>query len=191
MKKVPLSVARRYARAALEVALEKGSASAIADGLRDAADLLARNLELRNALLHPAVSVDKKKKIAAAVWGSSDPLFARLMLLLIERGRAGLVAAIAGAYVELWNEQRGVVAAEAVSAVPLGPAQQQALADAAKKLSGREVTLSTATDPQLLGGVVLKMDGRTYDGSVRAQLQRLRAQLTSGELSSSTNTSPR
>jgi F-type H+-transporting ATPase subunit delta len=190
MKKVPLSVARRYARALLEIALEKGSASEVANRLREAADLLAGNAELRSILVHPAIGADKKKKIAAAVWGKSDPLFLRLSQLLAERGRIEILPAIAAAYLDLWNDHRGIVAAEAVSAVPLAAAQHQALTAAAKKLSGREVDLSTTVDPQLLGGVVLKMDGRTYDSSVRAQLQRLRTVLASGELSS-TRTSPR
>src|SRR5262245_57289868 len=138
MKKVPLSVARRYARALLEVALEQKTAPAVAEGLREADELLSRNAELRTALLHPAVGADKKKKIAAAVWGKGQPLVARLLALLVERGRVGLVGGIATAYTELWNAQRGVVAAEAISAVPLAPAQQQALTAAAQKLSGHE-----------------------------------------------------
>jgi F-type H+-transporting ATPase subunit delta len=175
----------------LEVALDKGVAPAMAERLAEAKALLKGNAELRNILLNPAVSADKKKKIASAIWGKSDPLFALLMGLLAGRGRIGLVAPIAASYADLWNVHRGVVAAEAISAIPLAATQHEALAAAAKTLSGREVELSTALDPTLLGGIVIKMDGRTYDGSVRAQLQRLRARLTSGELSSSSTTSPR
>jgi F-type H+-transporting ATPase subunit delta len=191
MKQVPLSVARRYARALLEVALDKKVAPAMAERLAEAKALLHGNAELRNILLNPAVSADKKKKIAHAIWGKSDALFALLMGLLAGRGRIALLPSIAAAYADLWNAHRGVVAAEAISATPLAAAQQTALAASARTLSGREVELSTALDPNLLGGVVLKMDGRTYDGSVRTQLQRLRARLTSGELSSSSTTSPR
>jgi F-type H+-transporting ATPase subunit delta len=192
MKKVPLSVARRYARALLDVAIEKGNAPAMADCLREAAALLAQHADLRSAILHPALAVDKKRKIAKAIWGGGDPLFDRLVDLLVERGRVAQLPAISVAYLELWNQHRGVVAAEAVSAVALAAPQQQALIAAAKNLAGREVSLSASVDPQLLGGVVLRMDGRTYDGSVRTQLQRLRTKLTSGELSSSSSrSSPR
>ncbi len=177
MKRPPPSVARRYARALLEVALEKGSAEALERNLGAASDLVLRLPELRRALSHPALSSEKKKKLAAEVWPAADPLFGRLLQLLIERGRVLLLPAVHEAYVALRNEQRGIAAATAVSAVPLAPAQESALAAAAAKLAGRRVTLKSSVDPLLLGGIVLRLNGRTYDGSVRTKLNRLRARL--------------
>jgi len=84
------------------------------------------------------------------------------------------------AHVDLWNAHRGIVAAEAVSATPLDHAEQGAIAAAARKIAGREVQLTTTIDPSLLGGVVLHMDGRTYDGSIRAQLRALKMRLAPG-----------
>jgi F-type H+-transporting ATPase subunit delta len=67
----------------------------------------------------------------------------------------------------------------------LTAAQEKALATAAQKLAGRDVTITSTIDPALLGGVLLRMDGRTYDGSIRAQLRTLRARLSGGVTSSS------
>jgi len=187
MKKVPLSVARRYARALLDVTLEQAQGDTMASALSAAAALLEEQPDLGRVLLNPAVPADKKKKIAAAIWAGKtkeDALFTRFVDLLIDRGRISILPAVARLFQELWNAQRGVVAAEAVSAVPLASNQKDALAAAARKLAGREVTLTATVDARLLGGVVLRMNGRTYDGSVRAQLERLRAQLASGDASS-------
>jgi F-type H+-transporting ATPase subunit delta len=187
MRKASRSIARRYARALLDIAQEKGGAEALEPGLRAAAQLVEGHADLRRVLSHPALSADRKKKVAAQVWSSAPPLLRRLLDLLIERDRMSLLPAVAEVYTELWNEQRGVVAAQAVSATPLADAQQKALAAAAKTLVGREVALEATVDPALLGGVLLRMDGRTYDGSLRAQLRALRERLAPGTSSSPRN----
>ena len=185
MKKAPQSAARRYARALLDVALESKSGEALEPALRESARVFATEAELRRVLTHPALAQEKKKKVAAQVWKSGPPLLLRLVDLLVERDRVALLPAIADAYTHLLNEHRGVVAAEAVSAAPLAEAQQKALTAAAATLAGRPVLLTSSVDPALLGGIVLRMNGRTYDGSLRAQLRALRARLAPGGTSSS------
>lgn len=172
-------VARRYARALLDVALQQGDAEALQRELRDAAALLAREGELRAALEHPALPLEAKKKVVEAVFASrGSKLLARLMALLAERGRIALVPDIGAAFAAAWNAQRGVVAAEAVSAAPLDEGQTRAVADALRRATGKEVELTARADPALLGGLMVKMAGRTYDGSVRGRLLALRQRLT-------------
>jgi F-type H+-transporting ATPase subunit delta len=185
VKKVPPSVARRYARALLQAALEKQAAESLEQELAAAAAHVQKLPELKASLLNPALGAESKKKLAQAVWAKASPLFRRLLELLIDRGRVGILPALHGSYLALLNEQRGVVAAEAVSAVPLAPGQEKALTAAAAKLAGREVSLKASVDPSLLGGVVLHMEGRTYDGSVRTKLRTLRVRLGAGATSSS------
>ena len=185
MRKAPISIARRYARALLDLALEKGSADALEPSLRASAELLESHADLRRVLSHPALSAEKKKRVASLIWKSAPLLERRLVELLVTRDRMALLPVIAQVYTDLWNAQRGIVAAHAVSATPLADAQRQSLAAAAQKLAGREVALETSVDPALLGGVLLRMDGRTYDGSLRAQLRALRARLAPGSSSSS------
>jgi F-type H+-transporting ATPase subunit delta len=77
----------------------------------------------------------------------------------------------------LWNAHRGAVAAEAVTAVPLDEAQTRALVETLRRATGKEVELRSRTDAALLGGLVVRMAGRTYDGSVRGRLKSLRERL--------------
>jgi F-type H+-transporting ATPase subunit delta len=191
MKKPPLAVARRYGRALLEVAESKNAAPEMAKELAETSALLLQNTELSQALLNPAIPVEKKKKLVAGVWSRQNPLLLRLLTLLLERGRMGLLPAVTKAYEDLWNEHRGIVAAEVVSAVPLAPAQREALSKAAQTLAGCEVALQASVDTSLRGGAILRMTGRTYDGSVRSQLLRLRAQLASGDPSLIGRSGPR
>jgi F-type H+-transporting ATPase subunit delta len=162
----------------LDTATEKGVTEGLEPALRRAGAGVRAGGDLQRALTHPALPTDKKKKIAAGVWKSdATPLLLRLLALLIERDRMTLLPAVHEAYVELWNAQRGIVSAQVLSATPLDAPQQQALAQAAKKLAGHDVELTASVDPALLGGVVLRMNGRTYDGSIRAQLRALKMRL--------------
>jgi F-type H+-transporting ATPase subunit delta len=170
--------ARRYARALLDVALQHGDAVALRRDLGETAALLAAQKELRTALEHPALPAEAKKKLVAAVWeGRASPLLLRLLNLLAERGRMGLLAAIEDSFRVLWNAHRGVVAAEVLSAVPLDAGQTEAVAAALREATGKDVELRARADPALLGGLVVKMAGRTYDGSVRGRLRSLRERL--------------
>ncbi len=175
-------LARRYARALLEVSLaksEEGAPEAVRRDLETLAGLLREHQELAGVLQNPAVGAEAKKKITAALAGKTkpSPVGERLLGLLAERDRLALVPTIAEAFAEVWNAHRGVTAAEAVSAVELPPAQTKALVAALGQAAGREVELQTRVDPQVLGGLVVRMSGKTYDGSVRGRLAALRETL--------------
>ena len=179
MKPRAQGVARRYARALLDVAGQQGAAAeALRRELREATALLAAQPDLRKALEHPALPAERKRKVVGAVWGrGTSPIMVRLLDLLVERGRMELLPAIEESFSALWNAQRGVVAAEAVSALALDEAQTRAVAEALRKATGKDVELQTRTDPALLGGILVKMAGRTYDGTVRGRLRALRQRL--------------
>lgn len=179
MKKASQAAARRYARALLDVALEKGAAADVRKQLEEAAALLGGNRELLAVLSHPAVSAARKQKIVAAIRGKQQEggLVARLLELLVERERIQLLPALAEIFVSLYNEQRRVVAAEAVSAVPLEDPQRAALGDAIGRATGLSVELTTRVEPEVLGGLRVAMGGRVYDGTVRARLRTLRERL--------------
>jgi F-type H+-transporting ATPase subunit delta len=171
---------RRYARALLDVALEKKQAEPLAAELQGLAELVAGHAELSALLTNPAVSAERKKKLVAAVAKSAKvtDLAARLLGILGERDRLGDLPGIAAAYAKLWNAHRGVVAAEAVSAQPLDAAQSKAVEQALASLTGRAVELRSKVDPALVGGMLVNIEGRTYDGSVRARLLALRRRLS-------------
>jgi F-type H+-transporting ATPase subunit delta len=141
--------------------------------------LLESHAELHTILTHPAVSAERKGRIASEVWvdRTGTELVPRLMALLAERDRVELLPGIEEIYSELWNAQRGVVSAEAATAQHLSPQETQSLAQALGRAVGKEVELVTRVEPELLGGVLVKMQGRTYDGTVRGRLRSLRRHL--------------
>jgi F-type H+-transporting ATPase subunit delta len=182
VKGLSRAVARRYAHALVDVARPSRAAEELRRELQAAAALLDEHRELAGVLGHPAIPLDAKKRVAAGVWpkGKASELFRRLVELLVERDRIALLPAIEEAFTELWNAERGVMAAEALSARELEPPERTALARALGAATGLEVELRARVDPSLLGGLLVRMGGRTYDGTVRAQLRALRRALVSG-----------
>ena len=175
-------MARRYARALLDVTLanpKEGTPERVRQDLEEARALFGGNKELASVLQNPAVGGEAKKKIVAGLNArtKSVPVVGRLLTLLAERDRLSLLPQITDAFGEVWNAQRGVTTAEAVSAIALQPAQAEALSAALGKAAGLVVELKTRLDPQVLGGLVVHMGGKTYDGSVRGRLQALRETL--------------
>jgi F-type H+-transporting ATPase subunit delta len=178
VRRVSTLAARRYAQALLDVALEKGEPAKLREELDAAVGLLEEHAELRRILAHPAVDPERKKKIVAAVFGrGASELLLRLLELLVARGRIALLPAIREAYVSRWNAHRKVVAAEVVAARPLADTERSALVQAIQQTTGLGVELQAREDPALIGGLLLRMGGRTFDGSARAQLRALRQRL--------------
>jgi len=165
------------ARALLEVAEKKGEAAAVQTGLRQVVAALHDLSELHSALSNSALSVERRKRIVAAVFASAPELVRGFLELLVARELTSLVPQVEHSYTAQWNARRGVVTAKAVTAVPLDESLARALEQAIHKTTGLTPELSEQTDPAIIGGVFLKMGGHTYDGTVRGRLQALRDRL--------------
>jgi len=174
-------IARRYARALLDVATappaDAEQAARVRAALEGARALLESHPELKRALSHPVVAAEARQRVASAVWAKAPELVTRLLRLLVERDRMSLLPAIVAAYVEAWNAARGVVSADAVSAVELHAGQKKALREALERATGKGIELQTRVEPVVLGGLRVTMGGRTFDGTVTAQLLALKRRL--------------
>jgi F-type H+-transporting ATPase subunit delta len=174
-------VARRWARAILEVAREQGGT--VPESTRTELEALAHLLDtdagIRGALLDRALTPEARRKAAAAVGQAAQlsPVTAKVVEMLAAHDRLELLAALAEAYAAAWNAAQGIVTAEAVSAAPLDPEQTRALSSALGETLGARVNLRARVDPTVLGGVLVNALGRTYDGTVRGRLSALRRRL--------------
>lgn len=171
---------KRYARALFS--LTRDALAPTANELGRVATVLEEP-RLRLVLRSPAVDASARVRIArrvSAALGLSGAV-GNLLCLLAERDRLDLVPDIAGVYEELVDGALGRARALIRSAAPLSAAEKNELLDLVRRLTGRrEVLATTEADADLLGGVVLDIDGTVYDGSVRAQLLRLSKQMAEG-----------
>ena len=184
MSEMSRAQAQQYARAVLVLAEERGGEEPIRlrGELRQIATHVERHPVLRAAIEHPGIDSESRGRALVAVVesGGASELLTRLVGLLTARDHLSLLPALAEIYAALVNAARGIVPAEVTGAVALTGEQEQALVEALKARAGGELELATRVDPRVLGGLRVKMGGRTYDGTVQGRLAALRRSLASG-----------
>jgi F-type H+-transporting ATPase subunit delta len=169
------SVARRYAAALFDVAAKAGALDAVERDLATAVTLASHD-ELRRVFDNPAIGVQKKRALVDALLAASGSVqaeVARLLRLLADRDRLMLLPEIGAAFAARLMDERRVVPAEVVTAVPLGDTRKAALAEALGRATGRTVLLEERIDPSIIGGVVAKVGSVVFDGSVTRQIERM------------------
>ena len=170
--------ARRYAEAAFEIGRSDGTLDAWE---RDMATIAAtmRHPELRSLLQHPAVPFADKERVLRRVMGrgvASAPI--NLILLMVRRGRPGAIDPMIERFAELLRRHRGIALADVRSALPLGDEQRAEVVERLRALTDGEVEIHETVDPDLIGGIAVRIGDQLYDASVRSRLERLRARLT-------------
>ncbi|MGI8551182.1 MAG: ATP synthase F1 subunit delta, partial [Dehalococcoidia bacterium] len=97
--------------------------------------------------------------------------------LLVTRGRANLAVQILSIYSERLDQARGIVHARITTAVPLSPEEEAAVRERLLRLTGQQVSIETAVDPAIIGGIIVRIGDQLIDGSARARLQQLKRRL--------------
>jgi len=175
------TAARRYAEAAFEVGLRDGTVETWRQEL-DAAASVVDDQRVARLLGNPAIAEETRLELAESTFGTivSRPVL-NLIGLMLRRGRIDELPRVAAEFRRLDNERQGVTPATATSAVPLSEDEVRAITARLEEMTGGRVDLDLAVDPDLLGGLVVRVGDRMIDGSVRGRLERLRNQLVSGQ----------
>jgi F-type H+-transporting ATPase subunit delta len=173
------SVARRYARALFQIAVDSNIVEALGQELADLAALFEQSAELRQALLNPVFKPAEKRAILDKLLPrvTPSPTMQRFAALLLQRGRIVLLPALARAYRELSDEHAGRVRAVVVSATPLGAGDLDRVRRSLERRTKKKVMLEAEVDPTLIGGLVARVGDLVLDGSVRTRLDTLREKL--------------
>ena len=166
--------ARRYAKALLELAHEQGMQEAVGAELARIAEVLA-DPALAQILALPNLPLRTRREIAEhlSTTMSLEPLTSNFLRVLAENGRLDVVTGIESAYQHLLERALGRVRAKIRSAAPLSKEELNALVEAFSRLTHMTVIPTVELDPELLGGVMVEVEGRVYDASLKTQLQRL------------------
>jgi F-type H+-transporting ATPase subunit delta len=170
--------ARRYAEAAFEIGRADGTLDAWE---RDMATIGAtmRHPELRRLLQHPALAFAEKERVLRRVMGrgvAAAPI--NLVLLMVRRGRPGAIDRMIDRFAELLRRHRGIALAGVRTALPLDDGQRAEIVSRLRVLTGSKIEMDEMVDPDLIGGIAVRIGDQLYDASVRSRLERLRARLT-------------
>ncbi len=176
----PTVAARRYAEAVLEIARRDGTFEAWLADLRQAATVVTQP-EISRVVNSPAVAHAARR---AVLTGLLEPRISKLALnlviLLAMRGRLAILPTVAADFKLLLDRERGVVVANVTSAVRLEPSELEAIAARLREQTGSTIEVAAAVDPDLIGGLTVRLGDRLIDASVRGRLERLRDRLVAG-----------
>jgi F-type H+-transporting ATPase subunit delta len=175
-------IALRYAHAfAAVVASQKLDAEAAQQQLGDFRATFEGSRELREVLSDPAIARDQKLKVLDAIAGRIGmvPQVRNFIAVIMDHDRLADLGEILDEYHAVADEEAGLSEAEIVSAHVLNEEDRSALEAQVAKLAGGRIRATYSEDASLLGGAVVRIGSTVYDGSIRAQLERLKQRLVS------------
>ena len=170
-------IAAVYARSLFEVAKEQDKLDDIRDQLGEFADALAESHELQVFFFSPYFSTQEKEDgLAKAVTGA-DAAFENFLRLLIENHRMPVVFRVRRAFEDLWREENKLLPVQITSAVELDKGIVKELGDKIAEQTGRKIDLAAEVEPDILGGIVVRVGNAVLDASIRNRLEQLRKQV--------------
>jgi F-type H+-transporting ATPase subunit delta len=175
-------VARVYARALFEAAADVNAVEAVRADLDGFTRAVASSPALQKVLADPQVDASAKQRVVAEIARAGQPLVANTLQLLLERGRMAVLPELNEAYGGLAAEAAGLVKVDVTSAVELGTEASERIVARVEAVTGRRVELTQRVDPEIIGGLVLRVGDVIVDSSLKARIRQLRRRLATAEL---------
>jgi F-type H+-transporting ATPase subunit delta len=167
---------KRYAQAVFDIAQESNEIDTWQTHLKKIAELMSEPEYIAIAE-NPALPFDLKAEYTKEKLGKISPLALNLAYLLITKNKCKIAAQIAEYYDRLTDEYHKIKRAEVTTAIPLDDKAKSDLEHQLETITGSKITTQFHTDPDIIGGVIARVDGRLIDGSIRSKLDTLRRNL--------------
>jgi F-type H+-transporting ATPase subunit delta len=169
------TVADVYAESLFELAEESGKLTETAKELTEIGIVLSGFPELKKLLTLPTVTAAEKQQIIHEIFGSrvSETAEHFLMILALKR-RIGYFDKIVAEFSKRFHRAEGLVDVEVSASIELTDAQKDALSEKLAAKYNKKIKLHCSVDPSLVGGMVVNVGGRTFDGSVKTKLEEIR-----------------
>jgi F-type H+-transporting ATPase subunit delta len=173
------TVARRYATALADVVIARGEAKQVHDELSAWERMMHENAMLLVVFSNPTIPYDQKQNVLSALIARAKlrPTTANFLQVLLKNQRLAELGEVNKRFAYVLDERAGAISADVTTARPVPVAVQEALRAKLASMTGKNVRLSFETDEELIGGIVTRIGSTIYDGSIRNQLERAKAQL--------------
>lgn len=170
-------IAAVYARSLFEVAKEADNLDEIREQLGEFAEALAESHELQVFFFSPYFSTQEKEEGLDRALEGADAMFENFLKLLIENHRMPVLFRVRRAFEDLWREENQLLPVQVTSAVELDDGTVQEIGDRIAEQTGRKIDLSAEVEPDILGGIVVRVGNSILDASIRNRLEQLRKQV--------------
>jgi F-type H+-transporting ATPase subunit delta len=173
-------LAQVYARSLFQVAREHGRLDELREQLGQFADALNEHRELAVFFFSPYFSSIEKQQALATLLDGPDEILVNFLSLLIENHRMPVIFRIRQEYERLWEEENRTLPVEITSAIELDQATTESVGRQIGERAGRKVTLAARVDPDILGGIIIRVGNSILDASIRNRLEQLRRHVAQG-----------
>jgi ATP synthase F1 delta subunit len=173
-------IAQVYARSLFEVARDHGQIDEIREQLGEFADALDEDRSLTTFFFSPYFSTEEKKEGLHKAIEGAEPIFLNFLELLLEKHRMPVIHRVRRDYDALWREENKLLPVQVTSAIDLDEEIVKHLADRIAEQTDRKIELTTTVEPDILGGIVLRVGNSILDASIRSRLEQLRRQVARG-----------
>lgn len=174
---VVTKLGRVYAKAIIDLAIEQGQVEAVREDMRLVSSVLSESRELATVMSSPIVKADKKLAILEEIFkGKISDMSNRFLKIVINHGRESSLRLIAQAFENMYLQHKGIERVSVTTAYPLSDAELKAVSEKATSYTGKQVELNQIVDESIIGGMVLRVGDKRYNGSLAHQLETLRRQ---------------
>ena len=170
-------IAQVYARSLFEVAQEHDKLDEVRDQIGQFADALGESRDLQTFFFSPYFSTEEKKKGLDTVLEGADSTVQNFLALLIENHRMPALFRVRRELDRMWQDVNQLLPVQITSAVELDEAVTNQIGEEIGRQTGRTVELTSSVDPDVLGGIVVRVGNSILDASIRTRLERLRKQV--------------
>jgi F-type H+-transporting ATPase subunit delta len=169
------TVARRYATALADVAIERGEEREVQNELDQWTTMLETNPQLKEVFANPTIAYDQKRKVLEELISRTRvrETTASFLRVLLKNQRLSELREVFARFGLVLDERGGMVAATVTTARPIPEELRSALHETLTVATGRKVRLSFTTDEAIIGGLVARIGSTIFDGSVQSHLERL------------------
>jgi len=173
-------LAQVYGRSLFQVALEQGRLDELREQLGQFADALDQQRELAVFFFSPYFSTVEKTRSLRGLLDGADEILINFLSLLIENHRMPVIFRIRQEFELLWEHENRTLPVEITSAIELDEETTASLGRTIGERAGRKVTLASRVDPDILGGIIIRVGNSILDASIRNRLEQLRRQVAQG-----------
>jgi len=174
------SAATRYAQAVFSLGKERGTLDVWQSDLTDLATLTGDS-RVSSYLSNPSITADTKlATLEASLPSTVQPELRNLAKLLVVRNRTSLIPQIREIFEDQVRAERGITVAQVTTSEPLTAEEEAMVREKLATMTGNTIEITSTVDPDIIGGIVVRIGDQVIDGSVRNKLERMRTRLVAG-----------